>query len=277
MTAYVTEKNNDDADHEHDAALLSLSNYIYNNRRSAIKSPHYAAILKEIERIDPKKTFLGITGIFRGITSRSAALQSVSLNIKIQLRNLMKDLKYGPEIAKDSQSGPEIAKDGKSDAAAFFEEYENEYVSNEQPLTSEYIRSSLDTDHTDEESADSDSVISAEIEDMFQFHDPEITQIKELTDYLNYALAEHSNVEVFIPRAKYMMQMTQKIASQLRPVIISVNYSQEIYGVLAKLSPEEKKQLIKLSNEKQNAEELRATKDIVSHPDEESSVRLHKK
>lgn len=164
MTAYVTEKNNDDAEHEHDAALLSLSNYIYNNRSGAIQSPSYRALLVAIKKIDPEDTFLKITDKFRGIAARSPALSSVNSVIKNQLSTLIKDLKYRPEIAKDSLA----ITSPKMSVSFEFENIEQGLVSKQKSFSSEDLRRSSDTDHTDDESVESNSDTSSEMEAIFQ-------------------------------------------------------------------------------------------------------------
>ena len=98
--------------------------------------------------------------------------------------------------------------------------------------------------------------------------DPEILQIKVLTDYLNYALLRHmpgeSDVSISTTRAKYLMHMTQKISPQLKKIITDVHYPHKIEDMLTTLSDKEKTELISLAT--RNGEELSKTKALFSEP-----------
>ncbi len=161
MTSFHKERTNDDSFHEFDKDLLRLSNYMYNNQNAPKKSPHYAAILQAIQKLDPDQKFLKIAEKFRPLATRSPALSVLSFQTKQSLFALVNDSKYHAEIQRDS-----LAATSKQSSASTYslDEFEHEYQSNEYPLSSNDLLNQREgSGHTEQEelSSSSDGDISA--------------------------------------------------------------------------------------------------------------------
>lgn len=155
MTRFNQERTNDDSFHEFDEDLLRLSNYIYNNQRASKKSPHYAAILQAIQQIDPDQKFLKVAEKFRPLATRSPALSVLSLQTKQALLDMLNNSRYHTEIQQDSLAGRSKQASASTNS---LDEFEQEYTSNEYPLSStDLLDQRAVSGHTEKEALSSSS------------------------------------------------------------------------------------------------------------------------
>ena len=142
---------------KYDKALLRFANYLYNNRHSEEKSPHYAEIIGVINKIDSR--FMDIASQFRGLANRSPVLSIFNLSTKHKLVDLMKT--YSEEVYQGSQPY------SKSQEKAYdFSDFESEFEELVRPIAPEDKWFLLKTEEGSTDSELSDSLSDREIERM---------------------------------------------------------------------------------------------------------------